>query len=92
MSIQRCGSTGSAATGKLLKSHPNILEHSTPFNMEADFNACVLGEDAIPGTAEFDLFVKEVHKEITVKTGQKCTAIRRILVPEKSIDDAKSPN
>ena len=82
--------TGSAATGKLLKSHPNILEHSTPFNMEADsLNACVLGEDAIPGTAEFDLFVKEVHKEITVKTGQKCTAIRRILVPEKSIDDVQ---
>ena len=82
--------TGSAATGKLLKSHPNILEHSIPFNMEADsLNACVLGEDAIPGTAEFDLFVKEVHKEITVKTGQKCTAIRRILVPEKSIDDVQ---
>ena len=58
--------------------------------MEADsLNACVLGEDAIPGTAEFDLFVKEVHKEITVKTGQKCTAIRRILVPEKSIDDVQ---
>ena len=79
--------TGSAATGKILKSHPNILAHSVPFNMEADsLNACVLGKDAVPGTAEFDLFVKEVHKEMTVKTGQKCTAVRRVLVPENSVD------
>ena len=79
--------TGSAATGKILKSHPNILAHSVPFNMEADsLNACVLGKDAVPGTAEFDLFVKEVHKEMTVKTGQKCTAVRRVLVPENTID------
>ena len=79
--------TGSAATGKILKSHPNILAHSVPFNMEADsLNACVLGKDALPGTAEFDLFVKEVHKEMTVKTGQKCTAVRRVIVPENNVD------
>ena len=79
--------TGSSATGKILKSHPNILAHSVPFNMEADsLNACVLGKDALPGTAEFDLFVKEVHKEMTVKTGQKCTAVRRVIVPENNVD------
>ena len=82
--------TGSAATGKVLKSHPNILAHSVPFNMEADsLNACVLGKDAVPGTAEFDLFVKEVHKEMTVKTGQKCTAVRRVLVPENTINEVQ---
>ncbi|MBM77189.1 MAG: phenylacetic acid degradation bifunctional protein PaaZ [Crocinitomicaceae bacterium] len=82
--------TGSAATGRKLKSHPNIIENSIPFNLEADsLNACVLGEDAVPGTAEFDLFVKEVHREITVKTGQKCTAVRRILVPESLIDNVQ---
>ena len=52
-------------------------------------NACVLGKDAVPGTAEFDLFVKEVHKEITVKTGQKCTAVRRVLVPENTINEVQ---
>lgn len=82
--------TGSAATGKVLKSHSNITENSVPFNLEADsLNACVLGEDAVPGTAEFDLFIKEVHREITVKTGQKCTAVRRILVPDSLIDDVQ---
>ena len=82
--------TGSAATGRILKSHSNITENSVPFNLEADsLNACVLGEDAVPGTAEFDLFVKEVHREITVKTGQKCTAVRRILVPDNLIDDVQ---
>ena len=56
--------------------------------MEADsLNAAVLGEDAVPGTPEFDLFVKEVRKEITVKCGQKCTAIRRIMVPEHLVED-----
>ena len=83
--------TGSAATGRVLKSHPNIINNSVPFNLEADsLNACVLGEDAKKGTHEFDLFIKEVHKEITVKTGQKCTAIRRILVPDSLIDDVQS--
>ncbi|MBW7867603.1 MAG: phenylacetic acid degradation bifunctional protein PaaZ [Brumimicrobium sp.] len=74
--------TGSAATGKKLKGLPHIIEESVPFNLEADsLNASVLGKDAVPGTPEFDLFVKEVAKEMTVKAGQKCTAIRRILVP-----------
>ncbi len=79
--------TGSAETGLLLRSHPRLLERAVPFNMEADsLNASVLGEDAEPGTEEFDLFIKEVRKEMTVKCGQKCTAIRRILVPERLID------
>ena len=82
--------TGSAATGRLLKSQSNITKNSVPFNLEADsLNACVLGEDAVPGTVEFDLFIKEVHREITVKTGQKCTAVRRILVPDNLIDDVQ---
>ncbi|MFM9056882.1 MAG: aldehyde dehydrogenase family protein, partial [Bacteroidota bacterium] len=82
--------TGSASTGKLLKSHPRILEESVPFNMEADsLNCMVLGRDAVPGTAEFDLFVKEVHREMTVKAGQKCTAVRRILVPEPVMEDVQ---
>uniref|UniRef100_UPI00404B3ADB phenylacetic acid degradation bifunctional protein PaaZ n=1 Tax=Gelidibacter sp. TaxID=2018083 RepID=UPI00404B3ADB len=83
--------TGSAATGRLLKAHPRIIQESVPFTMEADsLNASILGEDAVPGTAEFDLFIKEVRKEMTVKAGQKCTAIRRIIVPEKLIDDVQS--
>ena len=82
--------TGSASTGKLLKSHPNILEHSVPFNMEADsLNACVLGTDVTKDSEEFEIFIKEVYREITVKTGQKCTAVRRILVPEKMIEDVQ---
>jgi oxepin-CoA hydrolase / 3-oxo-5,6-dehydrosuberyl-CoA semialdehyde dehydrogenase len=82
--------TGSASTGRLLKSHPRILEESVPFNMEADsLNAAVLGPDAVPGTEEFDLFVKEVRKEMTVKCGQKCTAIRRIIVPENLVEDVQ---
>ncbi|MDG2370800.1 MAG: phenylacetic acid degradation bifunctional protein PaaZ [Flavobacteriales bacterium] len=82
--------TGSAKTGKILKALPNIIEESVPFNLEADsLNACVLGEDAKPGTEEFDLFVKEVQREITVKTGQKCTAVRRILVPESLLEDVQ---
>ena len=82
--------TGSAATGKKLKTLPNIIEESVPFNLEADsLNASVLGEDAVPGTEDFDIFIKEVQKEITVKTGQKCTAIRRILVPEKLVEDVQ---
>ena len=82
--------TGSATTGKMLKSHPRILEESVPFNMEADsLNCSVLGEDAVPGTPEFDLFIKEVQREMTSKCGQKCTAIRRILVPEKLVEDVQ---
>lgn len=82
--------TGSAATGKRLKSHPRILEESVPFNMEADsLNACVLGSDVRVEDEEFALFVKEVHKEITVKAGQKCTAVRRILVPRHLVEDVQ---
>lgn len=82
--------TGSAATGRLLKAHHRIIEESVPFNMEADsLNASVLGEDAVPGTPEFDLFIKEVKNEMTVKCGQKCTAIRRIIVPEKLVEDVQ---
>jgi len=79
--------TGSAETGRRLRAHPAIIAHSVPFTMEADsLNAAVLGEDAAPGTPEFDLFIKEVRREMTTKAGQKCTAVRRILVPESLID------
>ena len=82
--------TGSASTGKLLKSDPKLLDQAVPFNMEADsLNCSVLGEDAVPGTAEFDIFIKEVQKEMTVKAGQKCTAVRRIIVPEKLVEDVQ---
>ena len=82
--------TGSAQTGRLLKAHPRLIEESVPFTTEADsLNASVLGEDAVPGTPEFDLFIKEVRKEMTVKAGQKCTAIRRIIVPEKLVEDVQ---
>ena len=83
--------TGSAATGMKLKSMPHIVNNSVPFNLEADsLNAAILGKDAVPGTPEFDIFVKEVQKEITVKAGQKCTSVRRIIVPEELIDDVQS--
>ena len=79
--------TGSAATGRLLKSHANIVANSIPFNMEADsLNCSVLGANAAPGTVEFDLFVKAVVQEMTTKAGQKCTAIRRVIVPRKFKD------
>ncbi len=82
--------TGSASTGKMLKSNPRLIEEAVPFNMEADsLNASILGEDAVPGTEEFDLFIKEVQKEMTVKAGQKCTAVRRIIVPEKLVEDVQ---
>lgn len=80
--------TGSAHTGLLLKSHPAILAESVPFNMEADsLNCMVLGDDVVPGQTEWDLFIKEVKKEMTVKAGQKCTAVRRIFVPENKMED-----
>lgn len=82
--------TGSAETGKMLKSHPRLLEEAVPFTMEADsLNCMVLGEDASPGTQEFGIFIKEVRKEITVKAGQKCTAVRRIIVPEQFVEDVQ---
>jgi oxepin-CoA hydrolase/3-oxo-5,6-dehydrosuberyl-CoA semialdehyde dehydrogenase len=74
--------TGSARTGRMLKAHPNVIENSVRFTMEADsLNCSILGPDAEPGTDEFDLFVKEVAREITIKAGQRCTAIRRTIVP-----------
>ena len=82
--------TGSADTGRMLKTNPNIINNAVPFNMEADsLNCSVLGKDAKPGTPEFKLFVKEVKKEMTVKCGQKCTAIRRIIVPEEFVEDVQ---
>jgi len=81
--------TGSKSTGLMLKSQKRILEESVPFNMEADsLNAIVLGSDVTPNTPEWDIFIKEVRKEMTVKAGQKCTAIRRIFVPEHLLEDA----
>lgn len=75
--------TGSATTGRKLKSQPAIIENSVRFNMEADsLNCCILGPDATPDTEEFKLFIKEVTREMTLKAGQRCTAIRRALVPE----------
>ena len=82
--------TGSADTGKMLKSNQRLIEKAVPFNMEADsLNCSVLGEDGVPGTPEFDIFIKEVQKEMTVKAGQKCTAVRRVIVPEKLIEDVQ---
>jgi oxepin-CoA hydrolase/3-oxo-5,6-dehydrosuberyl-CoA semialdehyde dehydrogenase len=74
--------TGSAATARQLRAHPTVVGRSVRFNAEADsLNCSVLGPDAVPGTPEFDLYVKELVSEMTVKAGQKCTAIRRALVP-----------
>ncbi len=82
--------TGSADTGKKLKSHPRLLDEAVPFTMEADsLNCSVLGNDVTPDMPEFDLFIKEVAREITTKAGQKCTAIRRIIVPNNRIEDVK---
>lgn len=75
--------TGSAATGQMLRVQPNIVAKSIPFTMEADsLNCCVLGEDVTPDQPEFALFIREVVREMTTKAGQKCTAIRRIIVPQ----------
>ncbi|MBX3175026.1 MAG: phenylacetic acid degradation bifunctional protein PaaZ [Gemmatimonadaceae bacterium] len=80
--------TGSAATGRMLKESKAVVEHAVRFNMEADsLNCAILGPDAAPGTAEFDLFIKEVVREMTVKAGQKCTAIRRTIVPAGMEED-----
>jgi oxepin-CoA hydrolase/3-oxo-5,6-dehydrosuberyl-CoA semialdehyde dehydrogenase len=74
--------TGSAATARQLRAHPTVVGRSVRFNAEADsLNCSVLGPDAVPGTPEFDLYVKQLVSEMTVKAGQKCTAIRRALVP-----------
>ena len=74
--------TGSASTGQMLKESKAVVAHSVRFNMEADsLNCSILAPDAAPGTEEFDLFIKEVVREMTTKAGQKCTAIRRTIVP-----------
>ncbi len=82
--------TGSASTGKMLKAHPRLLQEAVHFNMEADsLNCCVLGTDVTPTMPEFDIFIKEVAREITTKAGQKCTAVRRIIVPENMVEDVQ---
>jgi len=82
--------TGSAETGLKLKSNQNILKESVPFNKEADsLNCIVLGTDVQPGMPEWDIFIKEIRKEMTVKAGQKCTGIRRIFVPENKMEDVQ---
>ncbi len=79
--------TGSAATAAKLKNHPMVLRESVRFVAEQDsLNASILGPDAVPGSPEFDLFVTEVVTEMTVKAGQKCTAIRRAMVPAHHLD------
>jgi oxepin-CoA hydrolase/3-oxo-5,6-dehydrosuberyl-CoA semialdehyde dehydrogenase len=81
--------TGSAETANRIKVHPTVVKNAVRVNAEADsLNCIVLGEDAAPGTPTFDLFVKEIVKEMTVKAGQKCTAIRRALVPEAHVGAA----
>ena len=79
--------TGSAGTARQLRTSKAIVEHTVRFNQEADsLNFSMLGPDAVPGTEEFDLFVKEVVREMTAKAGQKCTAIRRTFVHESVVD------
>jgi len=79
--------TGSASTGLMLKSNKNLLANNVPFTMEADsLNCIVLGNDVEPGMPEWDVFVKEVRREMTLKAGQRCTGIRRIFVPESRME------
>lgn len=79
--------TGSADTAAKLRVHPTLVAHSVPFNAEADsLNCAILAPDVTPDDEEFDLFVKEVAREMTVKAGQKCTAIRRAIVPRQHLD------
>ena len=82
--------TGSASTGQQLKSHPRIVSEGVSFNLEADsLNCCVLGSDVKTDMPEFDIFIKEVVREMTTKAGQKCTAIRRIIVPAGMVEDVQ---
>ncbi len=79
--------TGSASTGRKLKVHPSLVAHAVPFNMEADsLNCAILGATVEPSDPEFTLFVREVAREMTVKAGQKCTAIRRVIVPKAKVE------
>ena len=81
------GFTGSASTARKLRTHPAVVANGVRFTGEADsLNCSILGPDAVPGTPEFDLFVKSLTTEMTVKAGQKCTAIRRAIVPESLLD------
>ena len=83
--------TGSATTGLMLKSNPHVLANNVPFNLEADsLNCIVLGDDVAPGMPEWDIFIKEVRKEMTSKAGQKCTAIRRIFVHENKLETVQA--
>lgn len=80
--------TGSKATAEKLQQHPRVVSESVHFTAETDsLNASILGPDAVPGTPEFDLFIKEVTTEMTTKAGQKCTAIRRIIAPANTSGD-----
>ena len=80
--------TGSKSTAEKLQQHPRIVSQSVRFTAETDsLNASILGPDATPGTPEFDLFIKEVTREMTSKAGQKCTAIRRIIAPATNVAD-----
>ena len=80
--------TGSASTGLTLRSHPRILQENVPFNMEADsLNCIVLGDDVTPGMPEWDIFIKEIRKEMTLKAGQRCTGVRRIFAPKNKLED-----
>lgn len=79
--------TGSADTAARLRSHPNVIAAGVPFNVEADsLNSAVLGPDAEPGSDEWRALIRDVHRELTLKAGQKCTAIRRIMVPRTRLD------
>ena len=83
--------TGSETTGRHLRNHPTLIQNSVHFMAEQDsLNASVLGTDVAIDTAEFDLFIKEVHREIIVKAGQKCTAVRRVMVPEHLLDNVQA--
>ncbi|MBP6430239.1 MAG: phenylacetic acid degradation bifunctional protein PaaZ [Ferruginibacter sp.] len=80
--------TGSASTGLMLKQTKSIIENNVPFTIEADsLNCIVLGEDVTPDTPEWDIFIKEIRKEMTLKAGQRCTGIRRIFVPQNKLED-----
>jgi len=83
--------TGSADTAAKLRTHPNLVRRSVPFNAEADsLNCAILAPDVDPDDEEFELFVKEVAREMTAKAGQKCTAIRRAIVPRRHLDAVAS--
>jgi len=83
--------TGSADTARTLRIHPTVVRHSVRMVCETDsLNSAILGADAMPDSAEFDLYVKEVAREMTVKAGQKCTAIRKAIVPANLVDDVAS--